>query len=266
MNYAIQLYTASSCISATATIPQRLSVHTFKEMPEKDADGNKVLNADGSPKMKAKHANRCVSIPDIRIVIQPDTIAAALQDKFYDLQDAVIKEIILSALTDGATGSDGKAKTITVSDEQISLEACAKFHASRNTGKLSKEVLTKWFDADMLEALTLKFAKQMKLPAEPTAEQAAAIDKGIADFRNVFAGLAAPKAMLPEATAKDLQRALKLAPESRIKTTLTEKLVVMLTPAPIALSIGFTDEPDDEEQDGSNDLDMTQQQQPQANA
>lgn len=269
--YAVTLYTNSSVASATATVPHRLSVITFKEMTEKK-DGKPVLNADGTEKKKPKHANRCVSVPFTRIMIQPDSIAAALQDKFNDLQDDVIKEIIVTALDAGTTNADGTAKTILISDEQISLEACAKFHATRNTGKLSKDVLTKWFDAELLEAITIKFAKQMKLPAEPTEQQAAAIDKGIAEYRSMFAGLAAPKATLPEAIAKQAQLALKLAPESRIKSALSEKLVTILQPKEVTLSLGFIDddeeqEEQEEQQDGNNnDLDMTGKQQQEANA
>lgn len=248
--YQVTLFTDSSKPSSTASTPHRLCKITFKEMPEKDADGNIVKNADGTKKVKHKHANRCVSIPCINVMIQPDSIKEALQDKFNDLQDAVIKEFVIAALDAGLQDSSGKLKPIVISDEQISLEACAKFHAASNTGKLSKDVLNEWFTSDLADNLMVKLAAAMKLPAEPTAAQLAALEAGTAEYKAMFAGLAAPKATLPIALAKQLNAALKLATDSRIKVTLADKLQTIMQPAPLALSIGFAD-------DDADSLDMT---------
>lgn len=248
--YQVTILTNSSKPSSTATTPHRLSCINFKEMPEKDAEGNKIKNADGSVKMKHKHANRCVSVPVTTVMIQPDSIKAALQAAFESLQDDVIKSIVVAALDAGTKNADGSLKSIIISDEQISLEACAKFHAASSTGKLSKDVLNDWFTSDLADTLTVKLADVMKLPDAPTQEQTAALDAAISEYKAMFAGLAAPKAQLPIALAKQLRTALKLATDSRIKASLDDKLTTMLQPKEVTLSIGFADESD-------NDLDMT---------
>lgn len=242
--FPVQLYTDS----IKAAVNQRLAIITFKDMPVKDDKGNKILDEKGEPKMKGKHANRCVSIPIIPAAAGcVDILRDVFTDKFQDLQDSVIKSIIMEALNAGTTGADGKVRTITISEEQISMEACAKFHAATSTGKLSKEVLTKWFDSDLADTLTLKLSEQMQLPAEPSKEQLSALEAGVAEFKGLYATMAAPKIHFADTIAKQLRYGLKLATDSRIKTTLAEKLATMLQSKAVALSIGFANMEDEEE-------------------
>lgn len=234
--YPVQIYTDS----IKAAVNQRLAIIAFKDMPVKDDKGQKVLDDKGEPKMKGKHANRCVSIPIIPAAAGcVDILRDVFTDAFYDLQDKMIKNIITTALEAGSTGADGKVKQIVITDEQLSMEACAKFHAATSTGKLSKEVLAKWFDNDLADTLTLKLSEQMQLPDEPSKEQLAALETGVAEFKTLYATMAAPKIHFADTIAKQLRYGLKLATDSRIKTTLQEKLTTMLQPKEVALSIGF---------------------------
>lgn len=223
-------------------------IATIDSDSDNDTQDEETITTEKQP--KAKHINRGVIVPIIPAAAGcVDILRDAFQGAFEELQNKVIREIIVNALDAGLQNADGTLKVITISDEQISMEACATYYAnSAESGKLSKAVINTWFDTDLDDDLTLKFATQLKLPQQPTAKQIAALEKGVSEYKQLYACLANPKERLPETIAKQLLAACKSAPDSRTKQSIISKLQPMTQPKEIALSIGFIDTEESEEE------------------
>lgn len=222
--HAVGIYTDKS---APAVTTDRISVVSWK-MP-KDA-----------PTDYKKPVARFVSIPKMQITVQPNVIAKAMQAAFEDLQDEVIRNIIENALDAGLQNNDGSLKAINVSDDQISLTACAAYFDSKAvSGKLSKKLLEEWFDSDLASQLEIALIAALKMPDTPSAEQQAKLDAAVAQHKTLIVSLASPRASMNEKLAKQLQRAVKLAEESKTKASLDAKLLAFLQPKEVTLDIGL---------------------------
>jgi hypothetical protein len=174
---------------------------------------------------------RCVSLPVCKLTIQPDVIRDALQAAYYELRGQVVREIIVEHLEAGSQDASGKLKACVITEQQISMEAVAAFAARKAVGtKLSGEMLASWFDSDLASALELALIAVKKYEDEPTPEQQAILDAAIKQHKALIVKLAAPTATLPEGITKQLQRAIALADDSPVKTTLNEKLARFLKP------------------------------------
>lgn len=227
--YNVTIHTdASAALDAN----HRLSIIRFKTPTDKKDD-----------KTYSRPVARCVSVPHVVLMIQPDSIKAALTACYEELQDAVIREIIVQALEAGPTDSTGKLRVITVSDEQLSYEAVAAYSARvAVSGKLSAKVLQDWFDTDLKDNLTVALAAVLKLPDEPTSDQLAKLEAAVMQHRSMIASLASPKAQMPEKLTKQLNRAVMLAEQSKIRDSITAKLAAFLQPKEVALSLGLGEE------------------------
>lgn len=208
---------------------QRLSRITFKTPTDKKDDAS-----------YKRPVARCVSVPVVTLMIQPDCIAAALQAAYEELQDAVIRDIIVNDLQYGPAGSDGKLRAISIHDDQISYEAIAAYSARVSvSGKLSKEVLNNWFDSDLKDQLTLALAAVLQLPDEPSAPEQQRLNAAVDQHRNMISALASPKSSLPENICKQLKKAVSLAEDSKVKSSIINKLETFMKPAEIVLAIGL---------------------------
>lgn len=198
---------------------QRLSIITFKTPKERKDD----------PKYK-KPENRCVSVPKLVVKTtvtgkNPSILDSAMQALFEDLQDAVIRKLVVEAV-------DDDAKVITVSDDQIGFAACAAYAAENAiSGKLTKEAISTWFDADLQEKLEVALANAMSIPdKDATEDQIAKLNAAVKQHKDFFAGCAATRPDIPPKIAKSLLSALKLAEEDRISLSLKEKLQKLANP------------------------------------
>lgn len=210
----------------------RLSVIAFKTPSDKKNDAT-----------YKRPVTRSVSVPQITLTIQPDVIRDALQAAYYDLQDQVIREIVVSSLDAGMQAADGTLKKIVIDSNQISLEACAAFYARKSIGtKLSKDMLASWFDSDLATQLELALISALKLPEQPAPEEQAKLDAAVKQHRNLIVSLAAPTASLPDHITKQLQRAVNLADDSPVKTTLSDKLHRFLKPVEEITLLGLGEE------------------------
>jgi len=199
-----------------------------------------------TPKAKKNDASykkpdaRCIAIPKIKVHSTPDNLSEAWQNAFYDIQDALIRDLVITAL-------DEKKSVITLMADQINIEAVAKFAADNvSSGKLTKEQIHDWFDESLADILTLRVAVVMKISADatPTPQQEKAIADAVTNYRTSFSSLAAPKAGLSQKIAKQLQNVLHLTEdiEHRVYRSLDSKLtdaIAAQDPDLIALNLGL---------------------------
>jgi hypothetical protein len=192
---------------------QRLCVISFKTPSDKKDD----------PTYKRPDA-RCVSVPKLSINVTPQILGDAFQQAIEDMQDAVIRKIVVAALEEGKN-------VITVMDSQINFEAIAEWaKLEAANGKLNKELIADWFDESLGDKLTLALATAMNVGEKPTAEQEKKIADAVTNYRTVFQTLSAPKAGMSPKIAVQMQKALGLVEnkEDRIYKALSAKLAAQL--------------------------------------
>ena len=110
------------------------------------------------------------------------------------------------------------------------------------SGKLSGSSIEAWFSADLQDLLLSAFIKKLQ-EANPDAEASAITDRAAAaaaDHLTSFKTLANPKAARPSpAVIAGLENAAKLAPDSKTKKQITDKLASMKEPSKLELSLAL---------------------------
>jgi hypothetical protein len=113
---------------------------------------------------------------------------------------------------------------------------------SAASGKLSGASIETWFNSDLLNLLLSAFLKKLQ-EANPGAETSAITDRAAAaaaDHLTSFKILANPKAARPSpAVIAGLENAAKLAPDSKTKKQITDKLASMREPSKLELSLSI---------------------------
>lgn len=205
----VEVFTAKS----KAFENQRLSIITFKT--PKDQKDNKDYK---------KPQNRCVSVPCLKVKVEPAELQSALQALFEELQDAVIRKHVVTAIED-------EAKIITVSDDQIGFAACAAYAAENAiSGKLTKEVINSWFDENMQEKLEVALANALQIGEVPTADQIDKLNAAVKQHKELFSKCAATVPGIQMKVAKSLLNALKMVEEDRVQMALVSKLKPIAQP------------------------------------
>lgn len=215
--YPIDLYSVKSSKPASST--DRLAVINFKK-------------TDKRPVPPASH---CVSIPAIKLTCEPVELSTLLQQRFEEMQDAIIRDVIEEFLNSIPSNKSALGHVIT--DDQISPSAVAAY-ATEGIGKASQAKLNAWFDLCLQEPLGLALAKVMQIADLETASPdvltrwSAAIDQ----HKSLLSSLAAPASKLPVPISEQLLRAIALAHTTdRVQANTTEflsrKLNSFLKPA-----------------------------------
>lgn len=194
---------------------ERLCVIAFKTPSDKKDD----------PSYKRPDA-RCVSVPKLSISVTPQILQDALLSALEDLQDSVIRKIVVDALDEGKN-------VITVHDSQISFEAIADYAKEQAAGgKINKELIEDWFDASIADRLTVALAAAMKY--EPEKGALPEVEKKLADavtgYKKVFMQFSAPRAGVSQKVANQVKKALDLAEnkEDRVYKALALKVAAAL--------------------------------------
>lgn len=215
--YAINLFTDNT----PAAIPgRRNSIIRWKEMSK---------NGKVYPAMTA---NRYVNIPAVTLTINHPELNAAMTEAFQDMQDAVIRSKIETAVKAGI-----EPGTLQVTEFDISPAAIATWHATTNVGtRLSKEMIENWFDTTVKDVLILAFASKQGLdPSAFTAENIKPIEQACIQRRSVLAKLAAPGFVVSPQTAMQLSKAVQLSTDqtSKVTSSLLAKLNDMSVVEPL---------------------------------
>lgn len=151
-----------------------------------------------------KKDSKCVSIPMVAseaITASIDKLMPHLVTYMQDVQDKIIRGLVDS----------GKE---TVHDDEISVAACIEFLDSESTGgRLTKEMISSWFDSTLADKLTVAFADKLGVSDTPTADDEAKITAAITQYKDKFSSLAGGKTSYSPEIADRLQKALSFAPD-----------------------------------------------------
>lgn len=145
----------------------------------------------------------CASVPrlsDESILERAADFLPSLREVVEKLQDGIIRSLYEAKNCDSTQFSS-------VSDEEISLSACLAFAESeRNGGKITKEYLSQWFNANMGEFLTVAIAE--KLGTEDADD--ARIVQALNGYRDLFASLSGTKTILGMGQIDQLTKVIAL--------------------------------------------------------
>lgn len=195
----------------------RLSVIRWKAPSEK-------MVAKG--KEDKKHPALAVPVTAIAMTVMPQVLQEAMIEALQDMQDAAIRKHIEEKITElpGINYS-----IITIPEELGTPVGLAAFlSAKAESARLSKDGLTKWFDAVIADALVDAVASRLPPDTQHREEVAASqVEKA----REAIISLASPRTNMPPNVAKTLLRAMQYAPSGdRTRGQLEVKLAIFANP------------------------------------
>lgn len=177
------------------------------------------------PNKGIKPGSVFVDHPQTKVSVQPEILAQALQAKFEDLQDMLIRDLVTSRFD----WKQKKHTKITISTDEISVAKVAEFAAATGLGRLSKEAIEAWFNTIALLPVAEMIAA--KRGCEPTDEAAV---EGAASFKAHFLSLASTKVAIKRKTAEALlkvcDRLQEAAEEDEREDPMLAKLVDIVKP------------------------------------
>lgn len=212
--------------------------HTDSMVPEHKSHRLAIIRWKASKKEPTKkvHASRAVSIPQVALTIVPECLAASLRDAFEDLQDEVLRNIIEQRLE-----KDPNVAPFTITDDDISPSSVAAYQAAQAAnGRLSTDLLEAWFDQDLEAKLATALDTAVAAVADPANDEqvnqrANRILAAVKQHRDVITKLASPRASIPEKVATQLLKAVALADDSKVRTSLLTKLTAFSKPETLQL-------------------------------
>lgn len=222
--YPVTIHTDNS---AALAADHRLCVMHWKEPTAKARLTNAAIK---------KLPSLCVSIPAIKLVVQPQIIASAMQSAFEDMQKSAIQtecERQIGIYT-------GQQLTMPVITESIfSLDTMA---ASAVSGRKSKDMLAQWFDTSLQDNLFMAVAARkgydITNPAivVPDHDQAALL-AACNQVKELLSSLAAPTTKYAPHILSQLIKATELANDDSTKTWLLNKLSSLSAPREVSIAI-----------------------------
>lgn len=172
-------------------------------------------------KQKAKFPSVCASVPMIassEILANSEALIPYVKTLLEDAQDKILKSLYES--------SDGTL--LSVGDDDLSISSILAFLESESTGgRLTKDVVSKWFDSTIAENLTVVLADKLGF-SELTDENEKVIGKHLNGFKELIALIPSGKAMLTPVQMKSCKTALSLdTEESDIGRQILAKIEMM---------------------------------------
>lgn len=216
------------------SISNRHTVNAFiagKSQPMSDQRLAKV-GYKSTVKTPAKHPSICVSVPLIMELDtdQIDRLSPYIVQMLENAQDGIIRSLYESR--DGTLSE--------VSDDDICIDACISYlEAESIGGRLTKEFLEQWFDAQMKDNLTVVVADKLGF-SELTEDVLVTVGKHVAGYRGLIASLSGGKTLLQEPQIRGLLRALEVSSvDDETATKLNTRLNAMLNRPKIEELLGL---------------------------
>lgn len=187
------------------SISNRHQVNGFvsgKSQPMSDQRLSKV-GYKSTAKNAAKFPSVCASVP---------LITELFEDQLTRLQPYIVT--MLENAQDGIFRSlyESSGGTLdAVSDDDISIDSCIAFLEAESTGgRLNKEYLEQWFDAQMKDNLFVVIADKLGF-SEITPDVEVTVGKHLNGYRGLISSLAGGKTFLQDNQIHSLLRALEVS-------------------------------------------------------
>ena len=201
-----------------SNISNRHTVNSFVAGKSEPLNGQRLVRVLYKPRgnKPAQYPSVCVSVPPMDTAVWNTEsgikrIAPYFNTYLESVQDKIVKSLYESK--DGHLSSVG--------DSEISFDAICAFLESETTGgRLTKESIEQWFDAQMKDNLTVIFADKMRLALE-TDEEIEKVTQQVNAYRASYASLSASIVNFGSAQLVNLSKALDI---SNVDDDMSQKL------------------------------------------
>lgn len=182
-----------------SVISNRHAVVAFVTGESKAQSGQRLAKV-GYKGKTAKFKSVCASIPALTLT---DEQCIRMKEHVLNLamsaQDGIFRSLFESA--------NGKLEHIT--DEDISFDAIIGYLEAESTGgRLTKESVIAWFNAEALEITLALLAEKLGFGETLNDDQMAVLEKHANGYREVFASLSGGKTMLQPKQINGLRKVL----------------------------------------------------------
>jgi len=161
----------------------------------------------------------CVSVPPVEISSEDfSRLIPYMRAYLGDVQDKIIRS--LYETSEGTLSS--------VSDEEISVDACIAFLESESTGgRLTREYLEAWFTQNLEDNLSVVIAEKLGYDLS-TPEQINIVSGHVSQYKGIISSLSGGKTVLAYDQINGVLRALEVcAVDDDISQKLNNRLVSM---------------------------------------
>lgn len=177
---------------------QRLITVTYKTVTDKS-----------SPLCNIKRDSKAVSVPvilDHEIKSNIDALIPHIRGMIEGVQKSIVRELL-----------DAGSNVLSIAYEDINIASCIEYlESSDESGRLTKESVGNWFDSSIADMLTVALAEKLGVSDTPTTAESDKVLAIIAAFKRDISALAGGKTNYPATTAKQLKKALDLAPDGDV--------------------------------------------------
>ena len=189
---------------------------------ESKALANQRLAKVGYKGKTAKFKSVCASVPKIDPLVVENHLDALMPHvigMLEEVQNGVFRSLYESA--------SGKLEHLT--DDDISIQALIGYLEAESTGgRLTKESVIAWFNAEALEITLALLAEKLGFSDTLNEDQMAVLEKHANGYREVFASLSGGKTMLQPKQINGLRKVLgMISADDDISVKLTKRLDVM---------------------------------------
>lgn len=188
-----------------SNISNRHNVNPFVAGKSQPLTGQRLAKVGykTTKKQAAKFPSVCVSVPkleDAQIIPELERMIPYVRTMLENAQDGIIRSLYES--------SNGNLSS--VADSELDVSACIAFmDAESNGGRLTKEFLASWFDANIADNLTVAVAE--KLGTENVED--ARIVKTVKAYKDMITALSGGATFYQPEQVKSLQKAISLSSE-----------------------------------------------------
>lgn len=176
---------------------QKLIVVTYKTVTDKS-----------SALYNIKRESKCVSVPviaDEEITSNIDVLIPHIRNMLENTQKSIVRELL-------DTGN-----VVSIATESLSITECISYlESSDESGRLTKESVGNWFDSNIADILAIALADKLGVSEVPTEVESKKVFDIIAAFRGNISSMAGGKTSFPAQVAKQLKKALELAPNNDV--------------------------------------------------
>lgn len=176
---------------------QKLIVVTYKTVTDKM-----------SPLYNIKRESKCVSVPviaDSEITSNIDVLIPHIRGMLENTQKSIVRELL-------DTGN-----ILSIATDSLSIAECVSYlESSDESGRLTKESVGNWFDSNIADMLAIALADKLGVSEVPSEQESKKVFDIIAAFRGNISSMAGGKTSFPAQVAKQLKKALELAPSNDV--------------------------------------------------
>ena len=174
-----------------------------------------------------KYPSVCVSVPELELELDEQTIeklAPHILGLIEGAQDKILKSLYES----------GKGKLSSISNEDISLNACiAYLELEASGGRLTKEFLNAWFNENVQDNLAVVIAEKMGM-SDPSEKDWEVVGKKVNGYRDMLSALSGGAVVYSVGQCSALLKALEIAGvDDDVNKKLVARLNNMMAPREI---------------------------------